>query len=109
MGANCTASIAFGYPQRIFGVNPTPPRLRKCYDFLNFGHFALTGWEAVWYPESAEILCAAPLKLNTQHNRYVPFPADPMGGLAKPYVAKEKAIMIHLQPPASEGVTEPEL
>ena len=26
-----------------------------------------------------------------------------MGGLAKPYVAKEKAIMIHLQPPASEG------
>jgi hypothetical protein len=32
-----------------------------------------------------------------------------MGGLAKPYVAKEKAIMIRQQPPASEGVTEPEL
>ena len=52
---------------------------------------------------------SAPRQPNTQHNRYVPFPADPMGGLAKPYVAKEKAIMIHLQPPASEGVTEPEL
>jgi hypothetical protein len=47
--------------------------------------------------------------VNKIANRYVPFPADPMGGLAKPYVAKEKAIMIHLQPPASEGVTEPEL
>ena len=36
---NGFASIAFGYPQRILGVNPKPPRPRKCYDFLNFGHF----------------------------------------------------------------------
>ena len=29
MGANCTASIAFGYPQRIFGVNPNPPQSKN--------------------------------------------------------------------------------
>ena len=38
------ASIAFGYPQRIFGVNPKPPRLRKCYNFVKSVHLQLTGW-----------------------------------------------------------------
>lgn len=107
MGANCTASIAFGYPQRIFGVNPTPPRLRKCYDFLNFGHFALTGWEAVWYPESAEILCAAPLQLNTQHNRYFPLPVG-RTVRSRQTITHDwgEDIMILLLPHASDGVTE---
>lgn len=38
------ASIAFGYPQRIFGVNPKPLRLRKCYNFLKSVHLPLTSW-----------------------------------------------------------------
>ncbi len=76
LGGTCFASIAFGYPQRIFGMNPKPPRLRKCYDFFNSGQFLLTGWESVCYPESAEIFCAAPLQLNTQHNRYFTLPVE---------------------------------
>ena len=102
------ASIAFGYPQRIFGVNPTPPppRLRKCYDFLNFGHFALTGWEAVWYPEPAEILCAAPLQLNTQHNRYFTLPVG-RTAWSRQTITHDwgEGIMILLLPHASDGVT----
>ena len=33
------ASIAFGYPQRIFGVNPNPPAVEKCCDFFNYSRF----------------------------------------------------------------------
>ena len=107
MGANCTASIAFGYPQRIFGVNPTPPRLRKCYDFLNYSHFPLTGWEAVWYPEPAEILCAAPLQLNTQHNRYFTLPVG-RTAWSRQTITRDwgEGMMILLLPHASDGVTE---
>ena len=107
MGANCTASIAFGYPQRIFGVDPKPPRLRKCYDFLNYSHFPLTGWEAVWYPEPAEILCAAPLQLNTQHNRYFPLPVG-RAARSRQTITHDwgEGIMILLLPHASDVVTE---
>ena len=31
-------------------MNPKPPRLRKCYDFLNSGQFLLTGWWTLCYP-----------------------------------------------------------
>ena len=89
-----------------FGVNPKPPRLRKCYDFLNFGHFPLTGWEAVCYSELAEILCTAPLQLNTQHNRYFTLP---MGRAARSRQTIThdwgEGIMILLLPHASDGVT----
>lgn len=105
--ANCNASIAFGYPQRIFGVSPNPPRPRKCYDFLNSGQFLLTGWEALCYPELAEILCAAPLQLNTQHNRYFTLP---VGRTARSRQTgthgRGEGIMILLLPHASDGVTE---
>ena len=29
LGGTCFASIAFGYPQRIFGVNPNPPQSKN--------------------------------------------------------------------------------
>ena len=100
------ASIAFGYPQRIFGVNPKPPRPRKCYDFLNFGHFPLTGWEVVCYLELAEILCTAPLQLNTQHNRYFTLPVG-RTAWSRQTITRDwgEGIMILLLPHASDGVT----
>ena len=100
------ASIAFGYPQRIFGVNPKPSRPRKCYDFLNSGQFLLTGWEALCYPELAEILCTAPLQLNTQHNRYFTLPVG-RTAWSRQTITHDwgEGIMILLLPHASDGVT----
>ena len=74
--------------------------------FSQLWHFALTGWEVAWYPESAEILCTAPLQLNTQHNRYFTLP---MGRTARSRQTIThdwgEGIMILLLPHASDGVT----
>lgn len=107
VGKEIVDAIAFGYPQRIFGVNPKPPRLRKCYDFLNYSHFPLTGWEAVCYSELAEILCTAPLQLNTQHNRYFTLPVG-RTAWSRQTITHDwgEGIMILLLPHASDGVTE---
>ena len=105
MGANCTASIAFGYPQRIFGVNPKPPRPRKCYNFLKSVHLPLTSWWTLCYPEFAENLCTAPLQLNTQHNRYFTLPVG-RTAWSQQTITHDwgEGIMILLLPHASDGV-----
>ena len=105
MGANCTASIAFGYPQRIFGVNPKPPRPRKCYNFLKSVHLPLTSWWTLCYPEFAENLCTAPLQLNTQHNRYFTLPVG-RTAWSRQTITHDwgEGIMILLLPHASDGV-----
>lgn len=90
-----------------FWGEPQPPAVEKCYDFLNFGHFALTGWEALCYPELAEILCTAPLQLNTQHNKYFPLPVGRVAR-SRQTITHDwgEGIMILLLPHASDGVTE---
>lgn len=90
-----------------FWGEPQPPAVEKCYDFLNFGHFALTGWEALCYPELAEILCTAPLQLNTQHNKYFPLPVG-RAARSRQTITHDwgEGIMILLLPHASDGVTE---
>ena len=89
-----------------FWGEPQPPAVEKCYDFLNFGHFALTGWEALCYPELAEILCTAPLQLNTQHNKYFPLPVG-RAARSRQTITHDwgEGIMILLLPHASDGVT----
>ena len=105
MGANCTASIAFGYPQRIFGVNPKPPRPRKCYNFLKSVHLPLTSWWTLCYPEFAENLCTAPLQLNTQHNRYFTLPVGrTVRSRQTGTRGRGESTMILLLPHASDGV-----
>ena len=101
----CFASIAFGYPQRIFGVNPKPPRPRKCYNFLKSVHLPLTGWWTLCYPEFAENLCTAPLQLNTQHNRYFTLPVG-RTPWSRQTITHDwgEGIMILLLPHASDGV-----
>ena len=105
--ANCNASIAFGYPQRIFGVNPKPPRPRKCYNFLKSVQLPLTGWWTLCYLEFAENLCTAPLQLNTQHNRYFTLPVGRTAWSRQTIThGGGESIMILLLPHASDGVTE---
>ena len=101
------ASIAFGYSQTHFWGEPQPPAVEKCYDFLNYSHFPLTGWEVAWYPELAEILCTAPLQLNTQHNRYFTLPVG-CAARSRQTITHDwgEGIMIRLLPHASDGVTE---
>ena len=90
-----------------FWGEPQTPAVEKCYDFLNYSHFPLTGWEAVCYPELAEILCAAPLQLNTQHNRYFPLPVG-RAARSRQTITHDwgEGTMILLLPHASDGVTE---
>ena len=90
-----------------FWGEPQTPAVEKCYDFLNYSHFPLTGWEAVWYPEPAEILCAAPLQLNTQHNRYFTLPVG-RTAWSRQTITRDwgEGMMILLLPHASDGVTE---
>ena len=90
-----------------FWGEPQTPAVEKCYDFLNFGQFLLTGWEAVCYPELAEILCAAPLQLNTQHNRYFTLPVRRTARSRQTIThGWGEGIMILLLPHASDGATE---
>ena len=90
-----------------FWDEPQPPAVEKCYDFLNYSHFPLTGWEVAWYPELAEILCTAPLQLNTQHNRYFTLPVG-CAARSRQTITHDwgEGIMILLLPHASDGVTE---
>ena len=89
-----------------FWDEPQPPAVEKCYDFLNYSHFPLTGWEAVCYPELAEILCTAPLQLNTQHNRYFTLPVERTARSRQTGTrGRGEDIMILLLPHASDGVT----
>ena len=89
-----------------FWDEPQPPAVEKCYDFLNYSHFPLTGWEVAWYPELAEILCTAPLQLNTQHNRYFTLPVERTARSRQTGTrGRGEDIMILLLPHASDGVT----
>ena len=90
-----------------FWGEPQTPAVEKCYDFLNYSHFPLTGWWALYYPELAEILCTAPLQLNTQHNRYFTLPVG-RTAWSRQTITRDwgEGMMILLLPHASDGVTE---
>ena len=59
------------------------------------------------HSELAEILCTAPLQLNTQHNRYFTLPVG-RTAWSRQTITHDwgEGIMILLLPHASDGVTE---